>query len=276
MSRFGLFIVIIVLSGCISIGKYNALEHKQDSINVVRKSIRKELSSLEKDIKLLQDSILKLKETSVLQSTQIEKRLWAKNIIVKLDPDALKKLSVRNQDFTNDFYSSWIKDKNLKDTNSAKTTTWMNFKEIKLVYWLNKARLNPKVFCMTYIYPLYLEDKNNVYIATLMDYMLTMKPLPALFPDKSLYESAICHAKTTGNAGIYGHQRMDGCKSKFAGECCSYGLSDPLAVVIQLLVDEHVTSLGHRYICLGNYTKIGIAFQPHKTFGTNVVLDFDY
>ena len=129
---------------------------------------------------------------------------------------------------------------------------------------------------MDYIYAYYLKNKNDVYVATLMDYLLQMKPVPALYPDKELFESAKCHAETMGKEGKLGHKRIDGCKSKFRGECCSYGVSEPLGVVIQLLIDRGVYSLGHRYICLGTYQTIGVSAKPHKSFKINYVLDFGF
>ena len=49
-----------------------------------------------------------------------------------------------------------------------------------------------------------------------------------------------------------------------------------LEIVIQLLIDQGVSSLGHRYICLGTYARVGVSIKPHKSYGTNCVLDFGY
>lgn len=269
-------IIIILLSGCVSMKQYKALEKEMKTITETKKKLNKEIRLVEKSNKLLEDSITRNLELAALLSTQIERRLAKHNIKVKLDPKDLDGLEIRNQNLNEEGFNYLLKSYNFLDTNSAKKTDWLSPKERELMYWLNYARLNPKEFCMKYIYKKYGDRETNVYIATLMDYMLTMKPVPALYPDKKLFESALCHAETMGKAGLIGHGRRDGCKSAFSGECCSYGLANPLDIVIQLLVDQGVSSLGHRYICLGTYARIGVSIKPHKTFGTNCVLDFGY
>jgi uncharacterized protein YkwD len=135
--------------------------------------------------------------------------------------------------------------------------------------------LDPKGFCNQYILPELKEDSGNIYLLTLADYMLNMHPRNAVKPEKKLFESAKCHAISSGKEGYTGHSRLKGCTANFSGECCSYGVSNPLGVVLQLLIDEGVSSLGHRYICLGWYEECGISIQPHTGYGTNVVLDFN-
>lgn len=274
MKRIGAIFLLIAFSGCVSIRQYKAMEAEINTIKEANKKINKEIRLVEKNNKILEDSISRTIERNSLQTTKIEKRLASKKIKVKLNPNKLIGLYIKNQDISEEYYLFLKKNYNFKDTNSAKKTEWMSAKEKELLYWLNYARLNPQPFCMKYIYPEYVKDSNNIYIATLLDYMLAMKPVPALFPDKVLFESAKCHAESMGKAGLIGHGRRDGCQSSFSGECCSYGLSDPLAIVLQLLIDEGVSSLGHRYICLGTYSKVGISIKPHKTWGTNAVLDF--
>jgi len=48
----------------------------------------------------------------------------------------------------------------------------------------------------------------------------------------------------------------------------------PLEIVLELMIDEDVPSLGHRLVMFTNYTKIGISIQPHKKYEWNTVLDF--
>jgi len=109
--------------------------------------------------------------------------------------------------------------------------------------------------------------------------MLTMKPLKILKPDTACFRSAQCHATSSGATGYTGHERQTTeCKKSryFNGECCQYGFRDPLSVVVSLLVDEGVASLGHRKICLGSYEKMSPAYAKHKGFGYVAVLDFAY
>jgi hypothetical protein len=76
-----------------------------------------------------------------------------------------------------------------------------------------------------------------------------------------------------------GHERKtqdSKLKKHYYGECCDYGHNDALEIVLSLLIDEGIPSLGHRDVCLSNYVKLGVAIQPHKRYGTNTVLDFYY
>ncbi|MFM9946271.1 MAG: CAP domain-containing protein [Bacteroidia bacterium] len=276
MKRGLIAITLLALVGCVSIKKYKALELEVNSIISANRATNREIARVDKKNKLLEDSISKMIEIATLESTKLEKRLAQFKLKVKLNQEDLKGISVRNQDIGANHYKLLLKEYNFKDTNSAKNSSWLSPKERELIYWLNFARLNPSGFCKKYIFPKYTRDSTNIYIITLIDYMLNMKPVPALMPDKKLFESAFCHAETMGKEGKLGHSRIKDCKSSFSGECCSYGLANPLDIVLQLLIDERVSSLGHRYICLGTYSKVGVSIMPHKTFGTNCVLDFGH
>ena len=107
--------------------------------------------------------------------------------------------------------------------------------------------------------------------------MKHMKPASkTLIPTKALFESAKCHAHNSGAKGYVGHDRQSStCKSDFNGECCQYGYEKPTQIVLDLLIDEGVPSLGHRKIILDTaYTKVGVSIQPHKTYRINTVMDF--
>jgi hypothetical protein len=100
-----------------------------------------------------------------------------------------------------------------------------------------------------------------------------------LYPDSLCFEGARCHALSSGIKGYVGHDRLtDECKKKwyYNGECCDYGRSTALDIVMGLMIDENVPSLGHRVICLSFFNSIGVSIQPHKIYGKNAVLDFHY
>jgi len=124
----------------------------------------------------------------------------------------------------------------------------------------------------------YKEKKSrSYYYNSLVEDLKILKPNQSpLFPDSNLFLSAKCHAFESGKTGYVGHDRKkNSCKKDFYGECCYYGLEDAFVVVISLLIDENVHSLGHRKIMLSNeYTLIGVSLQPHINYGTNTVLDF--
>lgn len=162
------------------------------------------------------------------------------------------------------------------DTNSAATIAWMSTHDREVLYWLNVARMNPSGFYNRFLLKAAQANPSDSYLRSLMTTMYSMKPVPALLPDKTLYDEAMCHARSSGSSGYVGHARTHApCKKIYSGECCSYGAESPLGVVIQLLVDDGVPSLGHRILCLeAGFKLAGIASAPHTRFGSNTVIDF--
>ncbi len=166
---------------------------------------------------------------------------------------------------------------------TAQNTDYLTENEKLVYYYLNLARLNPPLFAETFLikYTKWnsYEDLSlsDYYTGSLYKTMKNMQPVGVLSPQKDLFESAKCHAVSSGKVGYVGHTRLSnsGCVSKFSGECCSYGQFDALNIVMQLLIDSDVPSLGHRKICLdGGYQTLGVSVQPHKTYRFNSVLDF--
>jgi hypothetical protein len=167
--------------------------------------------------------------------------------------------------------------------NTAASANYMSDTEKQVIYILNLVRKDPALFCETVLKayskrkPEMAHYESSSYFASLVNTLSTMKPVDLLFPDSLCYVSAHCHAFNTGKTGYVGHNRTPECQrlQHFMGECCGYGLSDPLDIVIDLLIDEDIESLGHRNICLGvSYTKLGVSIQPHKEYGRDAVLDF--
>lgn len=166
---------------------------------------------------------------------------------------------------------------------TAQNTDYLTENEKLVYYYLNLARLNPPLFAETFLikYTKWNSHEDlslsSYYAGSLYKTMKNMQPVGVLSPQKNLFESARCHAISSGKKGYVGHERLPnaGCQSKFSGECCSYGQFDALEIVMQLLVDSGVPSLGHRKICLsGSYKTLGTSVQPHKTYRFNSVLDF--
>ncbi|HSC55136.1 MAG TPA: hypothetical protein VLC98_16000 [Phnomibacter sp.] len=171
-----------------------------------------------------------------------------------------------------------------KKANTAAKANYLDAKEKQVIYILNLARMNPVLFANTVVpkFPARIGDdnlsKHRDYLSLLATLKKT-KPLPILYPDSLCWVSANCHAVSSGEASYEGHDRINIIceeKSHFSAECCHYGYSDALDVVVSLLIDEDVPSLGHREILLmQRLTKVGVAFAPHKEYGVNTVLDFD-
>ena len=166
---------------------------------------------------------------------------------------------------------------------TAQNTTYLTENEKLVYYYLNLARLNPPLFAETFLrkYTKWNSHENlslsDYYTGSLYRTMKDMQPVGVLYPQKDLFESARCHAISSGKKGYVGHTRLpnSNCVAKFSGECCSYGQFDALEIVMQLLIDSGVPSLGHRKICLSaEYSTLGVSVQPHKTYRFNSVLDF--
>ncbi len=180
-----------------------------------------------------------------------------------------------------EFSNEWNDAKYLK-CNTAENTSYLSKDEKDLIYILNLLHTDPKLFANTVVtkYPSFMKQPNLKEIAeyrSLLDTLRKIKSLPLLYPDSLCFESAKCHAISSGNRGYVGHERQTNeCKTKkyHWGECCQYGYKEALPILMALLIDQYVPSLGHRFLCLSSYNKIGISIQPHKSYGYNAVLDF--
>jgi uncharacterized protein YkwD len=180
------------------------------------------------------------------------------------------------------FSTEWNKPM-YRTCNTAEQADYLTSKEKNTIYILNLARQYPQLFLQTVVLPFpdySAEEKlrQSDYYKSLVATLRQKKPLPILYPDQSLFQSARCHAQTSGQSGYVGHNRQNRtCKDvkRFGGECCDYGSDDPLTIVMDLLIDEGIPDLGHRQILFSPYTKIAVSIQPHKKYRWNAVLDLE-
>jgi hypothetical protein len=182
-------------------------------------------------------------------------------------------------------YSSEWNNIKYSKCNTAVDAPYLRKSEKDVIYILNLIRSYPALFAKTVLkkYPDlsgngYLAD-DTYYFKSLLDTLLSLEPMQMLYPDKTCFISAKSHAYQSGITGYVGHERKapdSKLKKHYYGECCDYGHEDALEIVLSLLIDEGIPSLGHRDICLSNYTKLGVSIQPHKRYSTNTVLDFYY
>ena len=179
------------------------------------------------------------------------------------------------------YSTAWNDAKYLK-CNTAASTMYMTTEERKTIYILNLARINPVLFANTVVQQYPDKDgrfvnRKSYYYTSLLATMRKLKPMKLLYPDSLCYSSALCHAITTGKGGTVTHNRTtDECRKKqyFSGECCQYGYKTALDVLLSLLIDEGIPSLGHRSICLDSYERLGVSIQPHSSYRYTAVLDF--
>jgi uncharacterized protein YkwD len=177
---------------------------------------------------------------------------------------------------------SYVRGQQWKSTlHTALAEAYLGEEEKMVFYYLNLARTQPRYFADSVLKTYkgvprhdnsYL--KSSPYVASLYTHLMNMKPLPPLQPDRTLFASAHCFAEAAGKKGIVGHDRKGTDCSLRAAECCSYGMETGLDIVLQLLIDKGIENLAHRQICLGPYTRMGIAIRPHKDYRQNAVLNF--
>ncbi|MCF8226359.1 MAG: CAP domain-containing protein [Bacteroidales bacterium] len=156
--------------------------------------------------------------------------------------------------------------------------------EKKVVFFMNLARTDGKHFAET-ILTEYVEAnniENNSYLKSLYRDLRKVEDLGLLFPEKDLTLIAQGHAEESGRTGHVGHKdfnkRFDplmGNPYNSVGENCSYGYQNAIDIVITLLIDDGVESLGHRKNFLKpEFNSVGVAIREHKQYGYNCVIDF--
>jgi uncharacterized protein YkwD len=166
---------------------------------------------------------------------------------------------------------------------TARDVDYMSEGEKDVVLFVNKARHDPPLFA-----ELYLKKRVSQSAAARECYrqMSKMEPRPILHPSPALWKAARDHAKDLGKWGKTGHVGTDGSNlsqrinrygkwKRGISENCSYGFDDPLAIMLQLLIDDGVPGRGHRKNILAPQTRlIGTSIQPHSKYGYNCVQDF--
>jgi len=233
-----------------------------------KKFAKLKLSYLKRDFK--KSRIIKAMNDSVFEFLQYEKKNQGKSNPPKVSTDSHNEVENKPETHLVD-YTEWNAPE-YRIANSAENEDYLTTEEKQVYYYLNLVRMNPKLFADTYLKD--LKKSTDYFESSLFQELQKLKPLTILKPNRQLYESARCHARESGERGYVGHERFT-CKEYFMGECIQYGESDALRIITRLLVDKSTKSLGHRRICLGTYRELGVAIQPHKTFGKNAVLDFD-
>jgi hypothetical protein len=184
-------------------------------------------------------------------------------------------------------FHSW-KTKDLAIANSARTLKDVSFQEKKVIFYINLARMNGKLFVETYLKD-YTDDvriPKNKYYRSLVKTLKEQEVLSPLEPKEDLFKEAIKHAKEMGRTGKKGHRsanhksfedRVKKLKTKYTiiKENNQYGFPDALSIVIDLLIDDDMESLLHRRTLLHKKLKyIGVGIRSHKKYQINTSLLF--
>ena len=165
-------------------------------------------------------------------------------------------------------------------TSKAHKKTDIETEENLVIELCNLARTEPKRFAKEYAQPwIDSTGKKTSYTNSLLRTLQSMKPVGALTFSEKLQETAAAHAKKSGNAGTTGHsgkkERFKKSGFSYWGENCSYGYNDALNIVMQLLIDQNIKSLGHRKNILDpKFTHIGVSIHSHRKYDWNCVQNF--
>ncbi len=175
--------------------------------------------------------------------------------------------------------SAFFSSQEIAEANTAQSVSYLTAEEKDIFLYNNLARMQPKKFHK--FYEAYCEATNkthllktNHYYTTLSTDLLNRQPSPPLLPDRQMFESAECWAIESGEKGILGHKRIT-CTGGYGGENCAYGPETGKAIVMLLLIDFGVESLGHRSNMLSpSWRGMGTAIRPHIGYRMCAVQNF--
>ncbi len=167
---------------------------------------------------------------------------------------------------------------------------------------LNAVRTNPKAYAFYIIKPRLNHFNGKIYtggtiglitqegvqaVQECISVLNTTAPMEALSLEKGLNTSAQWFANDQSATGVIGHTGSDGSTSgermnrygKWSitcGENCAYGSKSAREIVVQLLIDDGVSSRGHRKNILNPaFKKVGIGFSDKNNapYGAVSVMD---
>lgn len=181
---------------------------------------------------------------------------------------------------------------------TARNVDYLSTVEKDVVLEMNKARSNPALYADLYLTPRIKKFDGKIYNDKIMtnegvdvvneciSQMKKAKPLSVLNPEKGLSLAAQQHSSTQGETDQTGHTGVDGSDPftrikkhgtfKTAGENIDYGAKSGREIVVSLLIDDGVSSRGHRKNILNkDFSSTGVGFtKKHKTYGAVCVITY--
>ena len=189
-----------------------------------------------------------------------------------------------------------------KKVDTTEGADYLSEVEKQVIVEINKVRSDPKAYAAACIEPLrkyyrgaILQYPGEIGIRTnegvraldeCIRVLTATTPVGVLTPKKGLSLAARDHAKDQARTGATGHTGSDhstltdrmnryGKWDLAAGENIDYGNAEARRIVISFLVDDGVSSRGHRKNILDKaFNFIGVAVGPHPTYRSMCVLDF--
>ena len=186
----------------------------------------------------------------------------------------------------------------IKALDTARNVDYLSEIEKDVVLEMNKARSNPSLYAELYITPRLKKFNGKTYNGRLLTqegaavveecakFMSKQKPLSILKAEKGLSLAAQKHSSTQGETDQTGHTGVDGSTPfkriekygtyKTAGENIAYGTNSGLEIVVDLLIDDGVSSRGHRKnIMNSQFDATGVGYtKKHKTYGSVCVITY--
>ena len=178
--------------------------------------------------------------------------------------------------------SGWT-DAEIAKANTAAHVSSLSQMDKDIILYCNLARLDGAKFWRTYGKANAKGSSSNV--ASLERDLSMVRNYPMYIPEASLMKAAAYHANDMSQNNFFDHDSSDGTDfgdrlySFYDGnaiaENISAGSNTAISVVMQLLIDDGVPSLGHRKNILSSkYTAIGVKSASHRSWGSVTVQDF--
>ena len=185
---------------------------------------------------------------------------------------------------------------------TARDTDYLNAVEKDIILEMNKARSNPKKYADLYIKPMLGHYNGALYAPPnklpsqthegekaareCYDVLSRTSSVQILTPSKRLSRAAKDHAQDQSKTGGVGHSGRDGKgpydrikryggNYKLIGENIAYGPNNAREIIVGLLIDDGVSSRGHRdNIMHKEYNQAGAATAPHNQYGVMCVIEY--
>ncbi len=172
-------------------------------------------------------------------------------------------------------------DSNQFNANKNKT---FSLQEQELLELINFVRTNPKEFAKKYVEKIKDKSADNLEC---YNELMNMKAVDKLIVSPALRNSAKKHVEDIGSKGLSGHDSSNGilfgdriksycnCYYTMIGENIDYGSSNPIEILLTLLIDEGITDRGHRKNILEkDFKYIGLSIGYHASYQSMCVMDF--
>ena len=185
---------------------------------------------------------------------------------------------------------------------TARDVTYLSEVEKDVILEMNKARDNPKKYAELYIQPRLKNYSGRNYsvpgkitritqegaaaVNNCISSMSRMQSVGLLVPELGMSLAAKDHVQDQGrtrNTGHTGSDRSDPFKRMerygtwltTAGENISYGESTGRDIVVALLIDDGVSSRGHRTnIMSKDFSKTGVSVGSHQQYESMCVINY--